>query len=419
MYLDEEVEARISKYFKDAFGKELCVYRLGGNKIPLRVGDRPVRNSSTTFTGYEQDLYDKTLPLESQGDGMRSFASVVLQTLAPVTPSILLLDEPEAFLHPPQARLLGETLAKERPSRGQLFVATHSPDVLSGLMEGARDNLRILRMQREGDVNRVDELDKELVAKIMNDPLMKHSGAMSGLFHERVVVCESDADCMFYSAVLDLPAVHGAGLPDVLFTHGSGTGRMADLAETFRAAGVAVDVVADMDILGQEGELRKLVEALGGRWGEVRAAAREVKGAVEGAHHPATAAEIKEELRGVAEDSGTGEDVAVLRRKVSDVFAKSSTWAQVKRAGEQAIPNGQPTQRYRKLREGCARLGLWFVPVGELESFCKGVGGHGPSWVQAVLERGNLADDTELQAAQSFVGDVWHHRYNVEPDPRL
>ena len=68
---------------------------------------------------------------------MRSFASVILHLLAPITPSILLLDEPEAFLHPPQARLLGEIIAKEKSHRAQLFVATHSSDVLQGLMNVA------------------------------------------------------------------------------------------------------------------------------------------------------------------------------------------------------------------------------------------------------------------------------------------
>ena len=68
---------------------------------------------------------------------MRSYASVILHLLAPITPSILLLDEPEAFLHPPQARLLGEIIAAERPSRAQLVVATHSPDVLHGLINVA------------------------------------------------------------------------------------------------------------------------------------------------------------------------------------------------------------------------------------------------------------------------------------------
>ena len=101
---------------------------------------------------------------------MRSFASVVLHVLAPISPSVLLLDEPEAFLHPPQARLLGEMIALERSSRAQLFLATHSPDVLHGLISVAPENLRVLRIQRDGTVNRIKELDKDLVKKISVDP---------------------------------------------------------------------------------------------------------------------------------------------------------------------------------------------------------------------------------------------------------
>ena len=62
----------------------------------------------------------------------------------------------------------------------------------------------MLRMQRDGNVNRIKELDKELVKKISSDPLMHYSSVMSGVFHERVIICESDSDCMFYSSILDL-----------------------------------------------------------------------------------------------------------------------------------------------------------------------------------------------------------------------
>ena len=142
---------------------------------------------------------------------MRSFASVILHLLAPITPSILILDEPEAFLHPPQAKLLGELIAKKRSSRAQLFVATHSPDVLNGLLNVAPDHLRVLRIRREGNVNRVKELDKQRAKEISTDPLMKYSSVMSGVFHERVIICESDADCMFYSTLLDLPEINRGG----------------------------------------------------------------------------------------------------------------------------------------------------------------------------------------------------------------
>ena len=71
---------------------------------------------------------------------MRSFASVILHLLAPNTQSVLLLDEPEAFLHPPQARLLGEFIAKERPKRAcdcQKVLSSTSRPITTGISRRA------------------------------------------------------------------------------------------------------------------------------------------------------------------------------------------------------------------------------------------------------------------------------------------
>ena len=209
---DDRVELRMSEHFRQAFGDDLILYRAGGSKCHLLVGNRliPDEGEDRISASYCERLLASTVRLEDQGDGMRSFASVILHLLAPITPSILLLDEPEAFLHPPQARVLGEIIATEKSNRAQLFVATHSPDVLHGLIDVAPEHLRVLRIQRDGNVNRVKELDKDLVSKISADPLMKYSGVMSGVFHQRVVICEADSDCMFYSSILDVPEVHGS-----------------------------------------------------------------------------------------------------------------------------------------------------------------------------------------------------------------
>ena len=139
--LDDRIELRISQYFHRAFGEDLILYRGGGTKAQLLVGERKAprkhKGEDRASATYWEWLQPSTVQLEQEGDGMRSFASVVLHLLAPTTPSILLLDEPEAFLHPPQAQLLGQIIATERPPRAQLIVATHSPDVLRGLINVA------------------------------------------------------------------------------------------------------------------------------------------------------------------------------------------------------------------------------------------------------------------------------------------
>ena len=103
LYSDDQFEDRISGYFRRAFGEDLVVFHAGGRSVPLFVGERPIlaQGEQRTSRAYSERLRSSMVPLNEQGDGMRSFASVILHLLSPITPSILLLDEPEAFLHPP------------------------------------------------------------------------------------------------------------------------------------------------------------------------------------------------------------------------------------------------------------------------------------------------------------------------------
>ena len=418
MLWDDQLESKLSGFFQRAFDQDLILYRGGGRKPPLLVGERlsPHEGEDRISASYLKRLVASTVPLHDQGDGMRSFASVILHLLAPITPTILLLDEPEAFLHPPQARLLGEIIASEKSSQTQLFVATHSPDVLHGLINIASERLRVLRVQREGNINRVKELDKKLVREISIDPLMKYSSVMSGVFHERVIICESDADCMFYSSILDLSEVHGKRQPDVLFVHASGKGRIAALAKTLVALGVPVDVVTDIDILRDKVVFKSIIESLDQDPTVVLLLAEAVKNSIE-QHKPwLNAGEIKKGMEEALEEiPTTGEFPQNQRSKIEALFRKASPWDAVKSSGESAVPSGDPTQQLQKLQGLCKQMGLWIVPVGELEGFCKSVGGHGPRWVQQVIEERKLAEDPELERARTFVREIWESKNASAP----
>ena len=412
LYSNDELERKISRYFSKAFGEELIVFRLGGSEQPLLVGTRPTlaNGEHLTSASYCDRLLASTVPLTEQGDGMRSFASVVLHLLVPVTPSILLLDEPEAFLHPPQARLLGELIVTERSSRAQVFMATHSPDVLDGLLRVAPENLRVIRMRRDGDVNPVTELDKQRAKEISSDPLMRSSSVLSGVFHDRVVICEGDADRMFYSSLLDLPSVNGGLQPDVHFVHASGKHRMATLAHSFRELDVPVDVIADIDVVREERDLEKLVLALNGSWLEIQRIAHQVRASIDSRpNRPAKeiADQIQEVLEAVDMES---EFPSASRKEIDRILRTNTRWGSVKKAGKAAIPAGEATQRFKQLCELCRAIGLWIVQVGELEGFCKSVGGHGPAWVQEVIQNRDLAEDAELHEARGFIRQLWESR---------
>jgi hypothetical protein len=410
LLMEPELARDISGKFQHAFGADLTPFRAGGSEFPLYVGKKPPIPTGKDELSREfvEALLSTNVPLESQGDGMRSFAAVILNVLAARTHSIQFLDEPEAFLHPPQARLLGRYIAENRPGNSQLFISTHSTDILDGLIEGGSDKVRIVRLRREGDVNRVKELGKEETKAVARDTLARFSRVFDGIFFEHVIICEADADCMFYQSILNLPCISGDRRPDVLFVHTSGKHRMAKLADTLHSLNVPVSVIADIDVLNDEGTFKNLFEKLGGKWDYLSASWKSVNHAVLQQRPPLNAEQvanlIKVQLDGV---QGTGEFPIDRERAIKEVFKTVSPWSALKRSGRSALPAGEVIKHFDALSEKCEEHRLWIVPVGEIEGFCRSIGSHGPSFVEKVLEERKLETDPELQDARDFVKRIW------------
>lgn len=410
LLMDEALTKDISDKFKHAFGKDLTPFRAGGSRFPLYVGDKPAIPAGKDELSKEfiDALLASNVKLDTQGDGMRSFAAVMLHVLAARTHSVQFLDEPEAFLHPPQSRLIGRYIAKSRTGASQLFIATHSTDVLEGLIEGGSDNVRIVRIRREGNVNYIKELSKEKTLSVTMDTLARFSRVFDGVFFEHVVICEADADCMFYQSFLSLPSISGDRRPDVLFVHAAGKHRMAKLVDTLRSLDVPVSVIADIDILSDEDTFRNLFEKLGGKWGDVQTHWKAVSDQVVNKRPPLNAEQvatrIAKELSGV---SGKADFPKESERAIKRIFKDASPWGAMKSGGRSALSHGEPIKQFDRLCRKCSDHRLWVVPVGELEGFCRSVGSHGPRFVEKVLEERDLETDTELQEAREFVGKIW------------
>jgi energy-coupling factor transporter ATP-binding protein EcfA2 len=420
LLMDPKLGASISALFRTAFGKDLIVFRAGGSQFPLYVGAKPARvnGEDELDKDFIARLLSAAVPLQSQGDGMRSFATVLLHVLAADNHSIQFLDEPEAFLHPPQARLLGEYIAANRRARSQLFIATHSTDILDGLLAGGSSKVRIIRIQRTGNVNRIKELSKERTATISNDTLTQYSGVFKGIFYKHVVITESDGDCLFYSSILNLPSISGEIRPDVLFIHAAGKHRMAKLAETLISLDVPVSVIADIDVLNEEQTIRKLFENLGGCWENIRVVWQTIKTSVEALSPAMNAAQLKQLIFNELENVGeVGKFPKEVERKIKNIFRTVSPWDIVKHAGRPALRGSATVSQFDHLVERCAETGLWIVPVGELEGFCRSIDArHGPNFVEKVLEERNLETDPELQDARTFVRRIWNSA-NLQAQP--
>jgi hypothetical protein len=399
-------EARFSDYFRQAFGTDLIVHRNAGSEVPLYVGDKPTLEHDQDRTSEEYLIKLESLDrLNEQGDGMRSFVGVLLNAFIS-NHSILFIDEPEAFLHPPQARLLGLMIARDLPSNRQLFIATHSQDFLKGVLEANSEKLKIARIRRDGHLNRVRILDSDMIRSIWSDSLLRHSNILDGLFHERVVICESDSDCRFYSAILSsISDGQSSVTPDILFVHCGGKHRINMAVKALRCLDVPVSVVADFDVLNDSEPLKTIFEDLGGIWEDIRADWELVKKEIDQKRPELEASEVREKIIGILDAHTEKIFPKEAVRSINRILRKASAWAHAKEVGSSFVPSGDATQAFQRLANALRSKGLFLVEVGELEGFVRSVGNHGPRWVSAVLEK-DLRSDPELDVARRFVQEL-------------
>jgi predicted ATPase len=402
----DNLEKKFSGYFKQAFGTDLIVHRNAGNEVPLYIGTKPIPKSGEDRIS-EEYLHEleKLDLLHEQGDGMKSFVGVLLNAFIS-NHSILFIDEPEAFLHPPQARLLGKMLAKDLPSERQLFLATHSEDFLKGLLDANTNNLKIIRVQRDRKINKVSVLNNADIKNIWNDSLLRHSNVLNGLFHSRVVICESDSDCRFFSAILSALYDNSEAMaPDILFIHCGGKHRIPTVIKSLNKLNVNLKVVSDFDVLNDINPLKDIFEDLGGIWTEVESDWKLVKSEIEQKRPALLSQELRTEIDNIFNSSTDRIFPKIKITEIKKSLKKASAWEEAKEVGKVFIPNGNATQAFERIQIKFSAKGLLILELGELECFAKSIGNHGPKWVSEVLTK-NLKTDSELETARQFVAQL-------------
>lgn len=402
LYIDDEKAKNVSDLFHEAFGAHITLNMRGGSKIPIHVGNKLSHTAENDRVSNEYlDKLAKQPTLEKQGDGMRSFASILLNILTSKH-SVTLIDEPEAFLHPPQARLLGKMLVKKKPNDRQLIISTHSEDFLKGLLDADSDNVKIVRINRVENVNNINILVNEQIKKLWKDPLLRYSNILSGLFHKKVVVCESDTDCRFYQAIMD--AIYDDGnkiSPDILFTHCGGKDRIKSVVAALKALNIDIIAVADIDILNDKKTFQDIANSFGIEWNVLDSHWNTIDSYAKSKRPELNTVDIKkqiDELLSKVTEQNLPKEIA---DQIKDIVKKSSAWTTIKKTGKTFF-NGDSAKAFTTIYEECKLRGLFIVPEGEIESFYREIGGHSNKWLNEVLTK-DLKNDPELRPAREFV----------------
>lgn len=401
LYDDEALMSRISALFKRAFGKDLMFDFRGGSRLPIHVGEIPGPGVGIdrVSNAYVAAVRENPL-LDKQGDGMKSYAGILFEAVV-ANRNVTLIDEPEAFLHPPQMRRLGETLASEVD--GQLLVATHSSDILRGFLEGTKGNVRILRIRREGSVNLVAEAEPTVIRELWEKPELRYSNALEGIFHEQTIICEDDSDCRLINSVADhLASGDTKQWEDTAYVPTGGKHGVPKVATVLRRIGVPVKAVFDLDFLAERSLVESTVEAFGGRWEDVEKLWSRVDSAVRKGIKAKDNPEIKKEIIGIL---GSIDENELPKSDIIEALKQGKPWAEVKRFGTRAIPKGDAQQSYNALRDILEGVGIYLIPVGEIEAFCPQIGSHGPKFVTKLLASVPLGDE-RLSELRAFVERV-------------
>lgn len=406
LYDDEELMKNISELFSRAFGKDLMFDFRGGSKLPIHVGETPeIENATDRVSNAYVNAVRENPLLDKQGDGMKSYAGILFEAVV-ASRNITLIDEPEAFLHPPQMRRLGETLSSE--VKGQLLVATHSSDIMRGFLEGTQGSVRILRLRREGNANLVSEASPDVVRELWEKPELRYSNALEGIFHEQTIICEDDSDCRLVNSVADHMSTTSNDLwKDTSYVPTGGKHGVPKVASVLRQIGVPIKAVFDIDFLAERSLVESTVNAFGGSWVDIEPLWNRVDAAVRDGVQPKTIEQIKLEITSILGNAETGK---LPKGDVIEAMKQGKPWSEVKNYGSRGIPRGDAQKDYNDLKEKLEEIGVYLVPVGEIENFCPEIGSHGPKYVTKLLSTISL-DDDRLEDLREFVKVVHkgHH----------
>lgn len=373
LFLDNDKRAEVRRIVHDAFGSYFVIDPTALGTLRIRLSDRPPANDLEERNVHAEGIafHSHATLIDQASDGVKAFTGIIVELIAG-DPKVLLIDEPEAFLHPSLASKLGLEVSRAAvQSEKRVFASTHSPTFLMGCIQSGAP-INIVRLTYRGGVPTARVLPSSDILELMRNPLLRSTGVLNGLFYEFVVVTEADADRAFYEEINErlLRLRPEWGIPNCLFLNTQGKHSVHTILTPLRKLGIPAVGIVDVDIL-KEG---------GASWSNI----------IDGANVPEVARNALATLR------------TAIKAKM-DASGKD-----MKRQGGVAILEAADREAAENLLQQLSEYGIFIVPGGELESWLKhlGASGHGPAWLTDMFTRMGSDPDAGVYVAPAD-GDVW------------
>jgi ABC-type sulfate/molybdate transport systems ATPase subunit len=364
---DDDARVRLRHITYDAFGRYFLIDPTGMQVFRVRMSEtEPPPGVELSLAMGSREFLKQATDIADLSDGIKAFTGLAAAVLS-ADYRVMLIDEPEAFLHPILAKKLGRRLteiASER--RGNVLAATHSPDFLMGCVETGTVN--VVRLTFQDGKATARHLPSEQLRQMMREPLLRSTGVLGGLFHEGVVVCEADTDRAVYQEVNQrLATSERSAAGNTLFMNAHEKSTVRRIVEPLRGMGIPEAAVVDLDIIKNR-DFNDLLKA----------------------------ARVPDALT---------ESWNTLRSRTKGKFEEMGL--DMKQNGIQALPEAE-REAAQTLLNGVAEYGVFVVPRGELEQWFSQLHGRKDRptksrWVPWVLDLMNT--DPGLFAVTD--DDVW------------
>lgn len=403
----------LNEYCWKFFKKKVFLSPYTGVKVELKIG-----NDFADLPSNPQDARDqlKKVPgLDDQGDGMRSVIGIIT-ALCAIKKPIVLLDEPEAFLHPPQAMQLGEAIDDLIDSSQQLYIATHSADFLRGLLSKTQD-VNIIHIERGlDDKVTISVLDAPTLKQIITDPLLSSSRVMEGLFYKGAVVTEGDADASFYQRAFQMI---GAA-DEIHFINAHNKQTLKKVITPYQKLSIKFALIADADVLRKKHDMEEILQitddaALKERvlkqrenildFFKIKSSLVVMLGLREKIQQFVSSGFMTETLNQENSDAALFD----LRKKLKELRDETDDLRDFKRRGRCALDEKHQAY-FDALWQDCANIGFFIVPVGELESWLVDYGvdrkSNKAKWITEALQKLNDIEYDENKELWKFINKL-------------
>lgn len=361
----------VRECIRKIFGVDIFLNPFNLGTLEFKVGDNFSFVSNNPQEAFKQ-LSGYPI-LDTQGDGLRSVLGMISAIVSTKKP-VFLLDEPEAFLHPPQALQLGEIISGLLEPSQQIFIATHSADFLRGLLSSTRDAV-IIHLDRVENITEANILDSATLNQIITDPLLSSSRVLEGMFYKGVVATEADADAVFYQRLFQKIG----SADEVHFVNAHNKQTLKKIIDPYKKLGIKFAMIADADVIRDKHEFTDILQVTSDT--QLKIQILEEREAIINYFQSQNKYEMLCELRSktkelveqttileTADPDAIASALFDFRQSLKKLRDESDELSEFKKNGRAALPDSLKNN-FDTLWSGCANIGLFIVTVGELESW--------------------------------------------------